>query len=339
MFVLDGYDSQDPDFFWFNFGWGIGTDYNLSRQYLGDLTPGEYSFNWNHMIITGFSPTYDFDINLTDIPYSSVSGKVLQTSLQTTIIPATNKTLSITNGGELDLTAGQMIKLEPGFSAKTGCNFKAQIDASITGDNMDIPDPNWKEWFTPNGDGINDNLCIDVQNADSWEFCAFDRNSNPVYQSAGSIVGGTACMWDGSGTTGTDAYLCFIRFKNNFGRAKEKDYMVTVIRGLKSGLADTGIIISGQPEDELLSKTQTITSNSDVIIYPSINNGSFFVKFPDKIANDITIYNSLGQIILKKDKITSNIEQIEVKGSHSGVYIVQIRFDNKVSINKIIINK
>ena len=39
-----------------------------------------------------------------------------------------------------------------------------------------------------------------INNADSWEFQAFDPdNGQPIFQSAGSITGSRVCMWDGSG--------------------------------------------------------------------------------------------------------------------------------------------
>ncbi|MCY1722822.1 gliding motility-associated C-terminal domain-containing protein [Prolixibacteraceae bacterium Z1-6] len=83
--------------------------------------------------------------------------------------------------------------------------------------------------FSPNSDGINDEFILYVNNADSWEFEAFDLEGRPVFQSAGTISGNSATLWDGTGKYYSGTYACIVRFKNSFGRFIDKAYMVGVI--------------------------------------------------------------------------------------------------------------
>ena len=187
------------------------------------------------MAITGISPTYDENIptNISDVPYTSVSNTKIVQAQQNISLPMSGKTLSVESGGNLSFIAENSITINPGFYAKLGGTFSVKNEAPTTIE-MDITVPTWYNAFTPNGDGINDVFCIDVENANSWEFEAFDNNGRAIFQSAGTITGDKACMWDGSGANCMEAYTCIIRFKNNYGRAVENAYTVTVICGSKS---------------------------------------------------------------------------------------------------------
>lgn len=228
IFVIDGYDSSDPDFFWFNFGWGYygNTSYNTSRHYLNDITPGTHDYTDNQMAVVGISPTYysPVEVNITDVTYSSVSGVKSEDAQQSISLPASGKSLSVESGGEYTLVAGSSITLNSGFEAKLGGTFKAEINTSYQ-PNMDITVTAWTNYFSA---ANSEELCFIVDNADSWEFEACTLGGSAVFQSAGTISSSTVCVWDGSGSS-TGYYTCYIRFKNNYGRYVENSYNVFVI--------------------------------------------------------------------------------------------------------------
>ncbi len=337
MFVLDGYDAADPDFFHINWGWA-GSYNNYFT--LEDLTPGSHNYNKNQMAIVGISPTIDEiipPVNITDVPYTSVTGVKIEVAQQNISLPLSGKILSVENGGELTLIAGNTITLNPGFQANAGSEFTADINSNYTVE-MDISVPNWIDAFTPNGDGINDELCIYVENANSWEFEAFDSDGRAIFQSAGTIIGNRACVWDGSGAYCMNAYPCIIRFKNNYGRSVENAYMVTVICGSKSTNANAGDLLLGNSE----SKTTTIDSPSlfspEIEIYPNPNNGIFYLKSFNSLPDNIVIYNSFGQVLFEKNKISSYVYQINLGELPKGIYFVKVKIDNQLIIRKIILN-
>ncbi|MPM42310.1 hypothetical protein SDC9_88975 [bioreactor metagenome] len=344
FFVLDGYDASDPDYFHFNFGWGYpGNTYNTSFQYLNDITPGSHEYNKNQMAIVGISPTYTElapdDINIFDVSYSSVTGIKNEEAQQDIALPATGKELTIENGGELILTAGNSITLKPGFHAKVGSEFTAQINPDYT-EEMDISVPTWYNAFTPNGDGVNDEFCIDVENANSFEFEAFDRNGIPIFQSAGIITGNTACLWDGSGAYCLEAYACIIRFKNNYGRAVENAYMVSVICGLKSARASNDSLKFYTNEKEnFISDIQQ--QNKEVLFtaYPNPNKGLLNLKFSNHQVNNIKIYNSQGLLCYQVYDIKQPDFVVDISSFVNGIYIISAELENQIITKKIILEK
>jgi hypothetical protein len=343
-FVLDGYDVSDPDYFHFNFGWGYpGNSYNTSFQYLGDLTPGDWNFNKNQMAIVGISPTYTElapdNVNIFDVSYSSVTGFKNEEAQQDIVLPAVGKELTVENGGELILTAGNSITLKPGFHAKAGSKFTAQINPNFT-EEMDIHVPTWYNVITPNGDGYNDELCLDVENANSWEFTAIDRNNAIIFQSAGTISGNSICVWDGSGAYCLEAYRCIVRFKNNYGRVAENDYMVSVICGLKSARVSNDSLALRVSETESLSTN--IQSQSNEILfsaYPNPNNGILNLKFSNHQVNNIKIYNSQGMICYQSFNIKQPDYTIDMSSYVNGIYIISAEINNQVLTQKIILEK
>lgn len=334
FFVLDGYDATDPDFFWFNFGHG-GQNYNNSRHYLNDITPDGTDFDWtkNQMAVVGISPTYTElapdNVNIFDVSYSSVTGFKNEEAQQDIILPAGGEELSVENGGELILTAGNSITLKPGFHAKAGSKFTAQINPDYT-EEMDIHVPTWYNGFTPNGDGVNDELCLNVENANSWEFTAIDRNNSIIFQSAGTITGNSICVWDGSGAYCLEAYRCIVRFKNNYGRVAENDYMVSVICGLKSSCVSS---------DRLALR---VSETSDEILfsaYPNPNDGILNLKFSNHQVSNIKIYNSQGMICYQTFSIKQPDFTIDMSSFVDGIYIISIEINNQVLTQKIILEK
>jgi hypothetical protein len=349
FWVIDGYDSLDPDYFYCNFGWGYpGNTYNISYQYLDDMTPGDHDFNENQQLISGISPTLQsslpWDIN--DVAYTAVYTTIVEAAENDISLPASpGKTLSVENGGDLTLIAGNNIILNPGFEVKAGGKFAGTIDPSYTGNNVDITLPGWTNVFTPNGDGINDNLVYVVENADSWEFEAFDLSGTPIFQSAGSIFGTNASVWDGTGALYSHAYYpCIIRFKNSFGRAIENAYMVYVAFLTKSGdMSDdikTPDMNNASPEDKAIDINYKSSEDGDstIEVYPNPSQGNFSIRSLDDFIQGIKIFNTSGTIIYNKRGLNQNEISVNIGGQPNGVYHVHIYRKDQVVTKKIIKN-
>ena len=92
-----------------------------------------------------------------------------------------------------------------------------------------------------------------------------------------------------------------------------------------------------------IENTLSIEDNTleNFVIFPNPNNGSFIVK-ADGIYNNsikITVFDLAGRQIFKKgyEQIGSNSTSIKLIGMKSGLYLVEIKSDEKSIIKKIII--
>lgn len=159
FFIIDGYDPDNPDMFSINFGWtGYGDNawYNLNEIY-----------NANQKALVGISPTYASTTTVTDVSYQSVNGIKQEEAQSTITLPCSGKVLDVNNGGTLIHVAGRSIVLKDGFHAKEGSFYRAFIDSRLS-EVKDIQVISVPNVFTPNGDGFNDELQVEVRNANSW---------------------------------------------------------------------------------------------------------------------------------------------------------------------------
>lgn len=339
-FVIDGYDESNPDYFWINFGWG-NSPYNFVVHYLGDITSIQpnYNFNQNQRAICGISPTYTepSNINIFDLPYTYVSDVKIEEAQQDIFLPAMGKELIIDTGGDLSLTAGNSITLNTGFEAIPGSIFTAKIVPALQQE-MDISVPEWYDVITPNDDGYNDQLCIDVENANSWEFEAIDEYNIPIFQSAGTIEDNTVCLWDGTNATCQNAYRCIIRFKNNFGRALEHDYMVSVICESVSEITNDFNI---SKEKIVKSSIPIINQKNDQLyfVYPNPSAGLFNIKFENSDMVNLKIYNWTGNLCQELNNITQSDIVVNLSQFPSGIYLISLEINNQICTHKIILSK
>lgn len=235
--VIDGYSNIDNDMFYMNFGHpGVSwqpNPYNYSSLFLDYIaveTSSGDSSNWtnNQRGVIGISPTADFPENINDLNYTVVSFKAEEKAEVGISVPSSGEQLTVMSNGDLSLVAGNSITIQPGFKVESGGIFTAKIEEQSYF-NVDIELISCPTAFTPNGDGINDELTIVADNANSWEFTAFNRWGSVIFQSAGSITGDSANIWDGTDSMPSTTYYCVLRLKNSFGRDLEEEITVLVL--------------------------------------------------------------------------------------------------------------
>ena len=231
-FVIDGYDPNNSNLFWFNFGWGLyGVSYNIVKLDINNIDTPNGNFNSIQQAITGISPTYPFptEENIYDVNYSIISDTEEEEAQQNIALPAIEKTLTIMNSGNLSLKAGNSVTLNPGFEVDQGGESTISVVEEMT-QAHEIQVVNFTNRLYPDTPGDDSVLGYIVENADSWEFEVHDLDGSNVFQNAGTVINNEAWVWDGSGGIQQNhTYTCTIRFKNNFGRELEHTYNVTVI--------------------------------------------------------------------------------------------------------------
>lgn len=235
--------------------------------------------------------------------------------------------------------AGNNVVLKPGFYAEAGSDFVARI-----GDCVKTCDPISTDIlpnvFTPNGDGINDQLCYIVPNGTSFEFEAYDRWGQKVYSNSGSASGNLACVWDGSGSCSGCSYAIIITFETECEEVSEA-YTVTVFGS--GNLYSTGSKDSKKPNDNnLLSNTISEQDNQhlDFVISPNPSDGDFTIKVNTNETNPsfhLEIISPTGIVLYELKQINNNYIRINKSKFPNGIYYARLNNGKSIVTKKIII--
>ncbi len=332
-------NCSNPSNDYSNYG-KIFSSWNLGSNSGSRLEDWLDPINNNPMVFDGANVCSQPTAEHHNITHTIKSGEV-EIYRATKTITATN---TIKSGATVTYEAGERITLKPPFVAESGSNFTARIKNlnCLPGCYPVLIDllPNV---FTPNGDGINDQLCYPVSNATSYEFKAFNRWGSEVYSSSGNVTGNMACVWDGTGSCSGCWYAVIITFRNEC-HEKSEAYGVTVYgsknkstKQLKSTSSDTikaknDLLLNIIPEHD--------TNDFDFKVYPNPTTGNFTLEVQAKetFPYSLEIINTVGDLIYKIKKL--NVDKINVNkiGFSSGIYYIRLNNGNSVITKKIIIH-
>lgn len=119
-------------------------------------------------------------------------------------IPDINGDVIITSNQNVTFKAGESIDLLPGFTVEAGANFTAEIqdcNQMTNSEGEDIIIINIPDEFSPDGDGVNDKLCIEVTGATKYDIYVSDYNwpyDQYYIRKNIPIRSNHFCVWDGS---------------------------------------------------------------------------------------------------------------------------------------------
>jgi hypothetical protein len=325
-FVCDGYSSDDPNYFHFNFGWG--GSYN-SYYYLGNINPNDHSFNESQMAIIGISPSCsNVTENLTSVSYTTVSGTKVEYA-KSISLPSNSKSLTVQNGGSLTLVGANMVSLEKGFKVASGGKFKAYT-VPLDNSGCGISVKAWTNCFT------NGNLYYNTTNANTFQIQVFNLSGQLVYENAGLITSTPFVAWDGTGST-NQYYVVDVTFRNNCGQKLSKSYKVlaaNITASKSSMLIDSTKFVAITSS---VSESSSENSDTNITIAPNPNNGIFFLKIDNfEKAKSVKIYNLLGHEIFKKENITGSFE-IDLSSQPKGIYLIKLDGIDKTIEQKVVI--
>lgn len=236
-------------------------------------------------------------------------------------------------GQNITFKAGNQIILEPGFNIQLGSVFNAIIEDcnsnSLAIGNIDVPFiPNV---FTPNGDGVNDNYCINVTGANQYHIQIFDRWGVLRYDYLDFIYNSFVCMWDGrcnqnypncssSGILPNDTYFYIITLYNC---SNSVEY---------AGALNIFGVRSYMPIDSISKE------NSLVLIIPNPNNGSFQVRIENnKKIQEYVIFDIRGAKIIEKKNVGLSLIDIDISEYTKGIYYIKmLDYENNILVEKVI---
>lgn len=198
--------------------------------------------------------------------------------------------------------------------------------------------------FTPNSDGVNDSWCFDFSGAIQYQIEIFNPSGVRVYSnSSSSILPPTACVWSGecnqtacTSTFVTDGtYFYVLTITGCDGSTATTNGFISVMFGRSLTSTDTT-----QTQNYQEQTTQVVNSQTEALIYPNPNDGTFIIQNYLEEKNSILIISDFAsKVVFTKTMTNNQLEEINLQQLESGIYLVQINNKNSSSFSKIIIIK
>jgi hypothetical protein len=115
-----------------------------------------------------------------------------------------------------------------------------------------------------------------------------------------------------------------------------------ILRGLKMLNVNTGWAVGNAGTILKYVNTVGISSSengSSVSVYPNPGNGLFQVSFANLSNIKMEVYNMLGVLILKTDKINQSTFDLDLSDYANGAYFIKTYSSEGINTKKVIINK
>ncbi len=231
-------------------------------------------------------------------------------------------------GAQIDLIAGNSITFLPG--SDIGPNVNAMIgecpgafqNASSTLQNYIV---------TPDGDGINDEVCIAISGSPTYNVQVTNILGQVIFNGGGNVSAQPLCVWNGTCNFGT---LC-----NNESVAAGYYFLTLTIIGCDGlPVIQTYDILVSYPGGRICLINEGIvdsTENGSLIIFPNPATNSVHIN--NISANSqIKILDVKGQIISEFISEKQDID-IDLKNISAGIYFVEVNDGQKKAVRKLVV--
>ena len=256
-------------------------------------------------------------------------------------VPNTSGNVTVLNGQNVTFEAGNLINLLPGFSVQSGGIFRGVLEyctgeSENTG-NIDVAF--WPNVFTPNGDGINDEYCVNVTGATQFSIQVFDTWGVLRFDNSGIISNSFACIWNGDNNQGSSGkvpngtYYCVIKFFNCSGSI-EHPQTVSIFGspGIQAEKEAQQIIqvdenkikpASDNSDAVLNAAVEAAKNETDFIIAPNPTRSAIQILFRTDKPRNIRVVNLLGEILYSTKESSINID-IDLSNYAKGIYFISV---------------
>jgi|GEM_PF-4185011 hypothetical protein len=248
----------------------------------------------------------------------------------------TKNGVSIKAGQNVYMRAGKSIIMKPNSFIDKGSVFTATI-----GDCDCIYSPcgiYGSTAFSPNGDGINDELCFMVLGYDRFECEIFNKYMRSIHKSSGYIYDNRMCVWSG-GNYPSSTYYCILKLYNECAQLS-KEFKLPVNLFKSKGINQNSLKYSNYIVELPIDSVDIDNTPTEMSIYPNpvgdILNINYVFESDKPL---IQIVDDTGNILISKYYRTqNNIIEINVGNIPKGVYLINI-LDNKKNFVKKFIKK
>jgi len=76
--------------------------------------------------------------------------------------------------------------------------------------------------------------------------------------------------------------------------------------------------------DDQATSVRTIKDKNELAVYPNPNNGSFNLLLPMSGAHNVTVMNTMGQVVWQQDNATGNKLNVNLASQPNGIYLVRV---------------
>lgn len=330
FFVVDGYIENNGSIL-YHVNWGHGGRSNCfcKLDRFKEIQNNDTSYyDINNRAIVGISPTYSINNNITGVYYSRIPDGYTRNEYakNSVAIPSPGYTLTVEDGGNLVIEAGNEVILQNGFVAKRGSEVIVNINQEWQ-NGMAISVPFWPNATNNNG------YYIYQRNADSWEFSLLNTHNDVVFQSAGSINSDYVCLWNGQGLS-SGSYLGIITLKNSYGRSLHQEIAITVLNREQAIISDP----SDNSDSNIIPTTEHFNNysiDSNLRVQPNPSSGIFEISNLTDTIISLDVHNVMGQHLYTDDNIMSTKYTLNLSSFPNGNYIIFLRSRQKTYSTKI----
>jgi hypothetical protein len=84
---------------------------------------------------------------------------------------------------------------------------------------------------------------------------------------------------------------------------------------------------------------EIVNEKNNINVYPNPSDGAFTIRQPadGTLQPSIYIYNNLGKLVYKKEKVTQGSEQIDLSAYSKGIYFIKMQDGEKSYSKKMIL--
>lgn len=188
----------------------------------------------------------------------------------------------------------------------------------------------WPNVITPNGDGVNDIFCFDVQHADRYTMIVYNRWGLPVFTKYNQCVGSDPlCVFEGKNNgeiplvDGTYYYIMEFEDCNGDVSSGQQWFSLTSTKSQED---------NSLPKDP---KNPVDEASLMVNIYPNPTNGQVTVQTTSGVSR-IEIIDITGKVLVSRENCRTT-EEFDLSSYAAGTYHVSIRLDAGDIINELIL--